>query len=574
MNTIKNNILNIFYLLTFFGIIFYLTFVYFEWENHLNTYKDQNKTIVKVLSNSTNSFFSLNEVLINIVAKKLASNQNYNNKAKAEEILKEFTEEHDIYCGYNLAIPSKSDMISSNSSIKQLFTNEISKEILKEDLQLDKMFVGRTLFCKHSNKWVLLLTKSIKNNKNKVAAIVTIAINIDKANKNLTKNILLGSYHEATLYREKDRYLQIGINKESETYLKLRYTQQVPLKTINEIYKTMEEKYSQSLDELKENETVVSIDVYNPYLKKEFLLVTQYNKNYGLWVTSRMTYQKIYSSFLPKLILISLLFFIILFLLYFLFKTLLNHHKEMLEKEAIINQQSKMATMGEMLENIAHQWKQPLSIISITSANTITDLEFENYSKESILKAEKNIMNQITFMSQTIDDFRDFFKQNQKNQKFLVKDTIRKALFLVSSKIKNRNITVIQNIQDVEVIGSYNELTQVIINIINNAIYEIEKTNDKEKLVLIEVKPVEGNCKIVIKDNAGGIPDKIVKHVFDSHFTTKEKDDGTGIGLFMSKQIIEDHFHGTITAYNDNLEHADKIYKGAVFEIIIPPLTK
>jgi PAS domain S-box-containing protein len=241
------------------------------------------------------------------------------------------------------------------------------------------------------------------------------------------------------------------------------------------------------------------------------------------------------------------------------------------EKEMMLVQQSKMAAMGEMLENIAHQWRQPLSLISSISSGTLLKRE---YNIDIPLEEEKKHLTQINetieYLSQTIDDFRDFFKPNKEPVYFNIKDTYRKTLKLVQNKFLTSKINVIENIEDITVQNFDNEFMQVIMNILNNAKDILETKQDQKRLIFVDIYQKENNVIITIKDNAGGIPKDIISKIFDPYFTTKHKTQGTGIGLYMSQEIIIKHMKGSIKVANETFKYENTLYTGASFTIKLP----
>ena len=281
----------------------------------------------------------------------------------------------------------------------------------------------------------------------------------------------------------------------------------------------------------------------------------------------------IYASIFITLIFILISFFIskIIKKSFSEYRESLNEEiKKTIEKDQQLIQQSKMAIMGEMIGNIAHQWKQPLSLISMS--NGLVQLNQENKdigSKEEVEKATQNIDNAVNHLSTTIDDFRDFFRPNKEKENFKIKETLSKTCNLISSQFKNNNIEVIKEIDDIEVYGFHNELLQVLINIFKNAKDELVKLDIDKRLIFINVQKDEKEVTIKIKDNAGGIPEEIIDKVFDSYFTTKNDKEGTGIGLYMSEQIIT-NMSGTITVQNVEYDIDNTKYKGAEFKITLP----
>ncbi|MEA3383841.1 MAG: PAS domain-containing sensor histidine kinase [Campylobacterota bacterium] len=239
------------------------------------------------------------------------------------------------------------------------------------------------------------------------------------------------------------------------------------------------------------------------------------------------------------------------------------------EKDEALFEQSKMASMGEMLENIAHQWRQPLSVITTASSGIKLQKDYDMLTDEMLLNSCDQITNSAQHLSDTIDDFRDFYKDNKKKEVFNIKDSINKAIELLASKFKNRNIEVIVNTDDLDINGHKNELIQVFMNILNNSKDVLDEKEQKKKLILISTKKTEHNIVISINDNGGGIPQNIIPKIFDHKFTTKGSTDGTGIGLYMSKLIIE-KAQGRIVASNTKFEYEGDKYTGAYFAITLP----
>ncbi|MGA1931356.1 sensor histidine kinase [Arcobacter sp. YIC-464] len=244
---------------------------------------------------------------------------------------------------------------------------------------------------------------------------------------------------------------------------------------------------------------------------------------------------------------------------------------KLIEKENLLIQQSKMATMGEMIGNIAHQWKQPLSLISTSNGMLKLNKEFNNFSVEQLDEAIENIDNSVKNLSDTIDDFRNFFNPNKNITYFKIEHSFDKTFKLISSQFKNNNIQIIKNIDEVELYSYENELLQVLINIIKNAKEQLDKLeNSDTKLLYVSAKKIDDKLQIKIEDNGGGIIEENLNKIFDNHFSTKKEEGGSGIGLYMSKQIIQNSMNGEIKAYNNIIEHENTPYKSACFEILLP----
>jgi signal transduction histidine kinase len=224
--------------------------------------------------------------------------------------------------------------------------------------------------------------------------------------------------------------------------------------------------------------------------------------------------------------------------------------------------------MGEMLENIAHQWRQPLSVITTSATGVKVQQEYNMLSNEQLIEALDSIVKAAEHLSLTVDDFRNFYKNDKEKKSFNLKNAVEKSITLLSSKFKNQEIEIEIEMEDINISGFENELIQVFMNILNNAKDELIQNNHK-KLISIFAKKENSKVTISFQDNAGGIPQSNLPYIFDNHFTTKEEIDGTGIGLYMSKLII-DKMDGKIFASNELLDYGEQTYKGAKFTVIIP----
>ena len=248
-----------------------------------------------------------------------------------------------------------------------------------------------------------------------------------------------------------------------------------------------------------------------------------------------------------------------------------KYQNERTKQQNIIAQQAKMAAMGEMIGNIAHQWRQPLSSISTSATGMKLQKELNILEDKFLIEGLEQINNSVQYLSTTIDDFRNFYKPDKNKKEFKILETIDKVIKLVDLQFRSNGITIIRSGQDVKINSFENELIQVLINILNNARDElIKKDKDYKKLIFIDVLKKQKNLLIQIKDNAGGIPKNIITRIFEPYFTTKNQSQGTGIGLYMSREIINKSMNGEINTKNVTFEYEGKSYEGALFEIIIP----
>jgi signal transduction histidine kinase len=251
--------------------------------------------------------------------------------------------------------------------------------------------------------------------------------------------------------------------------------------------------------------------------------------------------------------------------------TLLELERENIaQKDKILFEQSKMASMGEMIGNIAHQWRQPLSVISTTATGALIKNEMGLLDKEELNKSFNSINDSAQFLSKTIDDFRNFLKPHKNKEQYKIINTIQQTINLVGASLKNHDIKLITNLKDDIIINGYsNEIIQALINIINNAKDALKNIEDN-KFIFIDSYKDRYNYIITIQDNGGGIPEKIINRIFEPYFTTKHKFQGTGIGLYMTYQILTVHTPGDIKVHNVTFKYEGKEYKGAKFFIKIP----
>lgn len=233
---------------------------------------------------------------------------------------------------------------------------------------------------------------------------------------------------------------------------------------------------------------------------------------------------------------------------------------DMQQTERMLIQQSKMASMGEMIEAIAHQWRQPLNIASVAISKLELNRQLGVTNTQEELKALEQIASQIELMSHTIDDFRNFFKKDKQVEPIAVDQLIGDVTELVTSSLRNNHIDFDVQCEKGLIIEIYpNELKQVVLNIVNNAKDAIKSKKPPRKYVLLQAIRQDDMCRIRICDSGGGIDDGIIERIFEPYFTTKFESQGTGIGLYLAQTIIEKNLGGSIRAYNEN--------DGACFEI-------
>ena len=244
---------------------------------------------------------------------------------------------------------------------------------------------------------------------------------------------------------------------------------------------------------------------------------------------------------------------------------------ELKKKDKLIFEQTKLSSMGEMIGNIAHQWRQPLSAISTSATGIQIEKEYNILTDEELSEHCNTINENVQYLSKTIDDFRDFIKGDRKKIIFNLSKNIDTFLHLVKGSIKSHVINIILDLDDTIEINSYdNELTQCFINILNNAKDALKDKKIKNKYIFMSTHTSETKAIITIKDNAGGIPDNIINKIFEPYFTTKHQSQGTGLGLHMTYKLIVDGMGGTVEAHNVEFKYDGTEYVGAEFIISLP----
>ena len=225
--------------------------------------------------------------------------------------------------------------------------------------------------------------------------------------------------------------------------------------------------------------------------------------------------------------------------------------KDLRKKDIIIYQQSRLASLGEMICNIAHHWRQPIAAVGAIIQNYEDAYEDGNLDMEYIEKHTDIIMDILTKMSKTIDNFRFFFKPDQVKENFDLKEIILKTLQFLESSFKYNKINVSSDLaEDCIINGFPNEFSQVLLVIFANTKDELVERNIKDRKITILLKKIEDKCVLKISDNAGGISKEVLPNIFDPYFTTKEVGKGIGVGLYMAKMIIEKNMGGKLTASN------------------------
>jgi len=240
------------------------------------------------------------------------------------------------------------------------------------------------------------------------------------------------------------------------------------------------------------------------------------------------------------------------------------------QQEEQLIQQAKLVSMGEMIGNIAHQWRQPLSVISTSASGIKVQKEYGILEDEFLFEACDAIDNNVQYLSQTIDDFRDFIKGDRTKKKVYVEELINSFIHLIEASSKINEIDIVTQIDKNIAFECYeNELKQCFMNIYNNAKDVLKDKHILQKLLIIKVVQEGKYLSFYFTDNGGGIPQKILPNIFDPYFTTKHQSQGTGLGLSMTYNLITRGMEGTIKAENTTFNFGEKVYKGAQFKVQI-----
>ncbi len=236
---------------------------------------------------------------------------------------------------------------------------------------------------------------------------------------------------------------------------------------------------------------------------------------------------------------------------------------EIRQKDGLLLEQARLASLGEMIGNIAHQWRQPLNALGLVLQKIPLLYERNKLDEKNLQTTVEKGMGLVGQMSTTIDDFRYFFRENRKTDTFKLVDIVNNTHALLSATLENEKITLHTMMDEHIFIDGYaNELSQVLLNIINNAKDALQENSTENGQIHVSARRSDLDVIIDISDNAGGISENIIHKIFEPYFSTKEEGKGTGIGLFMSKRIVEEHMQGQLTVSNSK--------EGAKFTITLP----
>ncbi len=241
-------------------------------------------------------------------------------------------------------------------------------------------------------------------------------------------------------------------------------------------------------------------------------------------------------------------------------------HSQDTKKDKLIEQQSRLAAMGEMIDSIAHQWRQPLNAISLAMEILQDDYNTKgSITKEHMQEANETVSLQIEHMISTLHEFRNFLRPSTKNENFSLSSVVENVQVLMKDELISQNINLTIEIDDtIKIHGNKNEFKHLFINLINNAIDAFNEKEIKKRDISIRCYKKANRIVIEIEDNAGGVPESVISTLFDANVTTKKNGKGTGIGLYMSAKIVKKN-SGTIEVHNSDM--------GAFFTIVLQHAT-
>lgn len=231
------------------------------------------------------------------------------------------------------------------------------------------------------------------------------------------------------------------------------------------------------------------------------------------------------------------------------------------QKDLLLIQQSRLASMGEMIHNIAHQWRQPLNALAVILSNIQDDYKYNELNDQRLSSAVDKSQMILNQMSSTIDDFRDFFRSDKEAKSFLMEDIVADAMVVIDASLKNNNIAISTELQQpLTCYGFPTQMAQVILNLLTNSKDAMKERHIQNGIITIRSWKDENSVITTICDNGGGIDESIIDKIFDPYFTTKES--GSGIGLYMSQMIVERNHNGTVSVANHE--------NGVCFTISLP----
>lgn len=357
---------------------------------------------------------------------------------------------------------------------------------------------------------------------------------------------------------------QFRVSNENEDYLyKEDSVKELTHYTSDNFY-TKEEK--ENISQKMENSETFSIYKIQDgrYMVISFLPVNnvenEKNAAYMVLYKNSEYIEQIFNNYHKMLFILFLISLIFMFYISFRYRRI----EEVRNREYLLAQQTKMAALGEMIQNISHQWRQPLSIISVLASGLKLKKECNILEDKELYENLNGIIENTNYLSNTIEDFRNYFDESSQKKVFNLKDMMEQSISMFKDDLNAKNILIVDDIDDIEICTYESELKQVIINLLKNA-----KEFTKKGVIVINAHEKKDGIVIEILDSAGGIPKDIIKKIFEPYFTTKHSSLGVGLGLYSAHEIITKKLKGTISVENKHFNYSFDSYTGACFKITI-----
>jgi len=361
-----------------------------------------------------------------------------------------------------------------------------------------------------------------------------------------------------------ENFNEFEISYENSKYIYSENVEEENIHYVDMEFYSLDEKASIN-QKMENSETFIIYKKYkNSYLTVCFLPIIDTE---GQTNTAYMVLYK-YSDVIEQIkdnyfnMIVILILFILFFIFYIRYKYI--QIKKEKNKEYIYLQQTKMVALGEMIQNISHQWRQPLSVISILASGLKLKKECDILEDKEFYENLDGILKNTNYLSQTIEDFRNYFDESLEKKNFNLKNLISQSTLIFKEELNAKDLILIENTEDIDLYSYEHELKQVLINLLKNA-----KDFTKEGVIIINAYKKKNQIKIEIQDSAGGIPRDIIKKIFEPYFTTKHNSLGIGLGLFSSYEIVNNKLKGNLIVQNKEFTYNFKTYKGACFSIIL-----
>lgn len=448
---------------------------------------------------------------------------------------------------------------SYTKSIKNItYTNASGEELIK----LKRFQPGSTFILNHSND-----LRNIKNSElfKNIHKLENGDIYVSPIKKNEFKNDINDNNFEISIgYKIYDDYELVGVFV-LDLYLDELLNEMVNTSNFNAYI--MDEKkclFATNVKNIKNQVAKECIETSIDEINYTTIYKTS-SQEIKLYISSIKKSESFFAEISNTYILV---FIVVIILSLLLSSYLADIPKKLNEKitdqKKMFVQQSKFAAMGEMISVISHQWRQPLNEVTVVMDEIKLKYQYQVLTQEELDYLTNEIYDSVDYMSNTIEDFNNFFKPNKEKETFNVNNVLEETLSLIKSRINNLEIKInfeVEN-KNLKYLGYKNELKQVFLNILNNAVDVLEDREIENKQIFLKIDADNEFLKISIRDNAGGIPIEIIDDVFNPYFSTKSEKNGTGIGLYIAKVIIENNMHGEIDV--ENINH------GAQFIIKLP----